>query len=33
LLAAMLAAAPRKLKHRWSTLRPPAGVTFVCPRK
>ena len=32
-LAAMLAAAPRKLKHRWSTLRPPAAVTFVCPRK
>jgi hypothetical protein len=33
LLAAMLAAAPRKLKHRWSTLRPPAVLTFVCPRK
>ena len=33
LLAAMLAAAPRKLKYRWSTLRPPAAVTFVCPRK
>jgi hypothetical protein len=33
LLAAMLAAAPRKLKHRWSTLRPPAALTFVCPRK
>jgi hypothetical protein len=33
LLAAMLAAAPRKLKHRWSTLRPPAAVTFVCPRE
>jgi hypothetical protein len=33
LLTAMLAAAPRKLKYRWSTLRPPAAVTFVCPRK
>jgi hypothetical protein len=33
LLAAMLAAAPRKLKYRWSTLRPPAALTFVCPRK
>jgi hypothetical protein len=33
LLAAMLAAAPRKLKHRWSTLLPPAAVTFVCPRE
>jgi hypothetical protein len=33
LLAEMLAAAPRKLRHRWSTLRPPAAVTFVCPRK
>ena len=33
LLAAMLAAAPRKLKYRWSTLRPPAAVTFVCPRE
>jgi len=33
LLAAMLSAAPRKLKYRWSTLRPPAAVTFVCPRK
>jgi hypothetical protein len=32
LLAAMLAAAPRKLKYRWSTLRPPAALTFVCPR-
>jgi hypothetical protein len=32
-LAALLAAAPRKLKYRWSTLRPPAAVTFVCPRK
>ena len=32
LLAAILAAAPRKVKHRWSTLRPPAALTFVCPR-
>ena len=32
LLAAILAAAPRKLKYRWSTLRPPAALTFVCPR-
>jgi hypothetical protein len=33
LLVAMLAAAPRKLKYRWSTLRPPAALTFVCPRE
>jgi len=33
LLATLLAAAPRKLKYRWSTLRPPAALTFVCPRK
>jgi hypothetical protein len=33
LLAAMLDAAPRKVKHRWSTLRPPAAATFVCPRE
>jgi hypothetical protein len=33
LLAELLAAAPRKLKYRWSTLRPPAALTFVCPRK
>jgi len=33
LLAAMLAVSPRKLKYRWSTLRPPAALTFVCPRK
>lgn len=32
LLAAMLEAAPRALRHRWSTLRPPAALTFVCPR-
>ena len=33
LLRAILAAAPRKLKYRWRTLRPPAALTFVCPRK
>ncbi|HKM68301.1 MAG TPA: hypothetical protein VJX70_14115 [Candidatus Acidoferrum sp.] len=33
LLSALLAAAPRKLKFRWSTLRPPSALTFVCPRK
>jgi len=33
LLAAMLAAAPGKLRYRWSTLRPPAAITFICPRK
>jgi hypothetical protein len=33
LLAAMLEAAPRGLRHRWSTLRPPAALTFVVPRK
>jgi hypothetical protein len=32
LLAAILAAAPRSLRHRWSTLRPPAMITFVIPR-
>ena len=32
LLAALLDAAPRALRHRWSTLRPPAAITFVCPR-
>jgi len=32
LLAALLDAAPRALRHRWSTLRPPAALTFVCPR-
>jgi hypothetical protein len=32
LLAALLEAAPRSLRHRWSTLRPPAAITFVCPR-
>src|SRR5215472_9106136 len=33
LLTAMQEAAPRKLRHRWSTLRPPAALTFVSPRK
>jgi hypothetical protein len=32
LLAAMLDAAPRGLRHRWNTLRPPAALTFICPR-
>jgi len=32
LLAALLEAAPRSLRHRWSTLRPPAAITFACPR-
>jgi len=32
LLAALLESAPRGLRHRWSTLQPPAAVTFVCPR-
>jgi hypothetical protein len=32
LLAAMLEAAPRALHHRWSTLRPPAALSFVSPR-
>jgi hypothetical protein len=31
-LAALLEAAPRSLRHRWSSLRPPAAVTYVCPR-
>ena len=33
LLSAMLQTAPGKLRHRWSTLRPAAAITFVCPRK
>jgi hypothetical protein len=33
LLAAILHAAPRKLKFRFSTLRPPAAITFLCPRE
>ena len=32
LLAALLEAAPRSLRHHWSTLSPPAAITFVCPR-
>lgn len=32
LLAALLDAAPHALRHRWAALRPPAAVTFVCPR-
>jgi hypothetical protein len=31
-LAALLQAAPRTLRHRWSALRPPAAITFLCPR-
>ncbi len=33
LLNAILEAAPTALRHRWSTLRPPAALTFVQPRK
>jgi hypothetical protein len=33
LLAEMLKAAPRTLRHRWSTLQPAAAITFVVPRK
>jgi hypothetical protein len=33
LLNTMLEAAPRALRRRWSTLRPPAALTFVLPRK
>ena len=32
LLIALLETAPRTLRHRWSTLRPPAALTFICPR-
>jgi hypothetical protein len=32
LLAALLDAAPRALRHRWSIVRPPAALIFVCPR-
>jgi hypothetical protein len=32
LLAATLKVAPRALRHRWSTLRPPSALTFVQPR-
>jgi hypothetical protein len=33
LLESVLEAAPRALRHRWSTLRPPAALTFVLPRR
>jgi hypothetical protein len=33
LIVAMRAVAPRSLRHRWSTLRPPAAIMFVLPRK
>ncbi len=32
LLTNVLESAPRSLRHRWSNLRPPAAITFVCPR-
>ena len=32
IIAALLEAAPRSLRHHWSTLSPPAAITFVCPR-
>jgi hypothetical protein len=32
ILVAMLDAAPRTLRRRWNSLRPPAAITFVCPR-
>jgi hypothetical protein len=32
LLAAMLEAAPRALRHQWRALRAPSAITFVCPR-
>jgi hypothetical protein len=32
LLAATLESAPGSLRRRWSSLRPPAAITFVCPR-
>jgi hypothetical protein len=32
LLAGLLNAAPRALRHRWSALRPSTAITFVCPR-
>jgi hypothetical protein len=32
LLQEMLEAAPHSLRHRWSTLRPPVALTFICPR-
>jgi hypothetical protein len=33
LLRQMLEAAPRKLRYRWSTLKPPSTITFVNPRQ
>jgi hypothetical protein len=32
LLDSLLGAAPRGLRQRWSTLHPPAALTFVCAR-
>ncbi len=32
LVAALLEAAPRNLRHRWSNLKPPATITFLIPR-
>jgi hypothetical protein len=32
LLGAMLQNAPRTQRNRWTTLRPPAAIIFVCPR-
>lgn len=32
LLTAMLESAPRGLRYRWTTLRPPAVIFFVCSR-
>jgi hypothetical protein len=32
ILQEMLDVVPHSLRHRWSTLRPPAALTFVCPR-
>jgi hypothetical protein len=32
LLAALLHAAPRTLRSRWTTWRPPTAITFVSPR-
>ncbi len=33
LVHAMKSLAPRRLRHRWSALRPPATITFLCPRE
>jgi hypothetical protein len=32
LLGAMFQNAPRTQRYRWTTLRPPAAIIFVCPR-